>query len=82
MNYTPLSNGLHILGWNKQNLQAIQIDYQENEREVIKKTDQYSIKFQEVTMKDRSTQYVDYTGRLVVLVDQEHPYRFYCLDMD
>lgn len=82
MNYTPLSNGLHILGWNKQNLQAIQIDYQENEREVIKKTDQYSIKFKEVTMKDRSTQYVDYTGRLVVLVDQEHPYRFYCLDMD
>jgi hypothetical protein len=82
MNYTPFSNRLHILGWNKQKLQAIQVDCQENDREVIKKADQCSIKFKEVTMEDRSTQYVDYTGRLVVLVDQDHPYRFYCIDVD
>ena len=82
MNYTPLSTRIHILGWNKQKLQAIQVDCQENDREIIQKTDQCSSAFKEVTMKDRSTQYVDYAGRLVVLVDQEHPYRFYCISMD
>ena len=82
MNYTRLSDKLCIMAWNTRQLQATQFDLQDNNIEVIKISDQCSTQFKDVRMKDRSTQSSDHKSRLVVLVDEDHPYRFYCVKKD
>lgn len=82
MNYTHLAEKLCIMAWNTQQLKAIQIDLHENNMGFIKTSDQCSINLNDARMKDRSTQYNDYKSRLVVLVDEDHPYRFYCVKKD
>ena len=79
MHYTHLSEAVYLVGWNKKQLQAVQVDFPKDKEDVIRIIDKDSIKFQNIALKDASTLCNDCSGRFVVLVDENLPYRFYCL---
>lgn len=77
MNYTHSPKILYLLGWNRKRLQAIQVAPTMKNKSLIKIVQQRSTYFKDMKLKDRSTLYTDHGGRLVVLAEEERPYRFY-----
>ena len=79
INYTHFSQKIHLLGWNRRQMQAIQIKYQDDNEMFMQIVDKSLKEFKDMAIKERSTLYSDHASRFVVLSDIERPYRFFCI---
>ncbi|MEC8738151.1 MAG: hypothetical protein VXX91_07960 [Planctomycetota bacterium] len=79
INYSHLSKKIQLLGWNRHQMQAIQIEYTEDNEVSMQIVDEKSKEFKDMAIKERSTLYSDHASRFVVLSDMDRPYRFFCI---
>ena len=82
MNHTHLSENIQLIGWNKCQMQAIQIKCRDDITAPIQVTDESTREFKDIAIMERSTLYRDHPSRFVVLSDRERPYRFFCLETE